>query len=794
MRSARWAKVRGDLRAARGRVALMIVAVAVSLSAVGVVLGAFGIAGPELDRNYRETRPASATLEVAGADGALAADVRALPGVVDAEARGAVLTRVKSGADWLPFLLFVVDDFADLRLNTFRREAGAWLPPDGTVLLERTAVVMLGAPVGSALTLKAPHGPPTRVVVSGSVHDPGLAPAWQERTGYGYATRATLRALGEAPVMDELRIAVADGGDVAAIARSVAAWLGVQGRVVHEIRIPPAGRHPHAGQMTALLFMMATFSVLGLGLSSILVAATLAALLARQVREIGVLKALGASRRQVAALYLAVALFVAAVSLVIAIPAGMAGAQAFAALVAGLLNFTLEDARVPTWALAVQIAAGLTVPVLAAAVPVVRAARITVRQALDDDGGLRAGGRASRIAGRVRGDRRIALTLRNTTRRPARLALVLGLLAAGGAMFLTARGVEAGWGRMVDQVYATRHYDVELRLVQEQPSAAVAARLGAVPGVRLIETWGRAPAAFAVPGQLDVVRTYPDAGHGSVTAFGVPAGSRVVEFPLLAGRWLEAGDDGVVVLNHSARRQSGGVGVGDTVLISFDGRPARLRVVGVVQEVGAAAAAYVTDGTFARVTGSHGTTRFLRIVTSARGPAERTAAIRAVERELAGADIAVESAVPLSELRTAMGEHVVVLVRMLQSMALLFALVGALGLASAMSAAVIERRRELGVLRAIGGAPRTVLGLVVGEGVVIGALSWLFAVALAVPLALTVGRIVGELGFGTPLALSLSVSSMLAWLGLVMLGGGAASVIPAWQASRRPVHESLVRP
>jgi len=195
-----------------------------------------------------------------------------------------------------------------------------------------------------------------------------------------------------------------------------------------------------------------------------------------------------------------------------------------------------------------------------------------------------------------------------------------------------------------------------------------------------------------------------------------------------------------------------------------------------------------------RATGTAGTARFLRIATTARDPDARVDVIRAVERELAAAGVAVESALPLAELRTAMGEHVVVLVRMLQAMALLFALVGALGLASAMSAAVIERGRELGVLRAIGGTPRTVLRLVVGEGVLIGALSWFVAVVLAVPLALVVGRIVGALGFGIPLPLSLSVSSTIAWLGLVIIGAAAASAVPAWQASRRPVHESLVRP
>jgi putative ABC transport system permease protein len=156
--------------------------------------------------------------------------------------------------------------------------------------------------------------------------------------------------------------------------------------------------------------------------------------------------------------------------------------------------------------------------------------------------------------------------------------------------------------------------------------------------------------------------------------------------------------------------------------------------------------------------------------------------------------VPVAQGVPLAELKTAMGEHVVVLVRMLQAMALLFALVGAFGLASTMSASVIERGRELGVLRAIGASPRTVLALVVGEGVVIGALSWLVALALALPLALVIGRVVGALAFNIPLPLSPSIVAALAWLALVVIGAAVSSAVPAWQAARRPVHDALARP
>lgn len=795
MRDAGWAKVRGDLRAARGRVILMIIAITASLAAVGAVLGTYGIASRELERNYRDTHPASATLELpAGADAALAAAARARPGVTDAEARGAVLARVRVGPDRLRFLLFVVDDFRALRLNTFTPEAGAWPPPDGTILLERSAQPMLGVAIGGALTLELPHGGAHELRLSGLVHDPGLAPAWQERTGYGYVTRATLAGLGEPAILDELRVetAATDRAAIVATAREVAAWLAARGIAVHEIRVPPSSHHPHAGQMGGLLLLMAIFAGMGLVLAAVLVAATFAALLARQVREIGVLKAIGARTAQVARLYVAGAVVIAIVSTAIAVPLGLVGARAFASMIAGLLNFELASRHVPAWVLALQIGAGLTVPVVAAKLPVLRAARLTVRAALDDDGALAA---SKRVRARVRPGRglKVALAVRNAFRRPARLALVLGLLAAGGAMFLTAKDVEAGWGRMVGAVYTTRAYDVELRLVDDQPAAAMRAQLAAVPGVRTVEAWGWSPAAFAEPGQVDVVRTYPDGGHGSFTIYGVPGGSKLVDFPQLAGTWL-TGEAGTVVLNHNARAPAGGARPGDAVTISIDGHPTRLRVIGIVQEVGAAAAAYVDAQTFARATGAPDRARLYRIATDARDPDARIAVIRAIEERLASSGIAVAQGLPLAELKTAMGEHVVVLVRMLQAMALLFALVGAFGLASTMSASVIERGRELGVLRAIGARPRTVLGLVVGEGVVIGALSWLVALALALPLALVVGRVVGALSFGIPLPLSPSIGAAAAWLALVVVGAAVSSAIPAWQTSRRPVHDALARP
>src|SRR5437762_782729 len=112
MRSPRWQKLLRDLWLTRGRTALMVLAIAVSLFGVGTVLSAYAILTPEISRNYLGTHPASATIELDRVDDALLAAVRARPGIAAAEVRETLIARVQVAPDqWRPLLLFVVPDF-----------------------------------------------------------------------------------------------------------------------------------------------------------------------------------------------------------------------------------------------------------------------------------------------------------------------------------------------------------------------------------------------------------------------------------------------------------------------------------------------------------------------------------------------------------------------------------------------------------------------------------------------------------------------------------------------------------
>ncbi len=462
---------------------------------------------------------------------------------------------------------------------------------------------------------------------------------------------------------------------------------------------------------------------------------------------------------------------------------------------ADLLNFTIVNDAIPAWVFVVETAAGLLIPLLIAAYPIVRASRITVYQAITDYGvsasAVDRPGRFGRLRALSRLNSTLLLALRNTFRRRARLLLTLTLLSVGGALFMTGLNIRDGWDRLIADGVAARRYTMEIRLSQPEQIAPLVARLRAIPGVQAVEPWGYSPTTRTQPGAIDVVRTYPDGGHGAFALRAPPADTRLVSFPILAGRWLVSGDTDAVVLNQMALRQLPGVGVGDTITLGLDGQPTTWQVVGIVQEIGLGAGAYVTDTAFTKAGGLAGRARSLRLVTASQDDAATAAVLRAVERSLADSGVSVATTLSDADLRAGLDDHVLLLIVSLVVTAVLMAIVGVLGLTSTMSTNVVERTREFGVMQTIGGTPRTVRRMVVSEGLFIGALSWVFAIVLALPLSAMVNGMVGRPLFNAPLPLVSTPLTMLIWLAVVLVGSALASAVPAWRASRLTVRETL---
>jgi putative ABC transport system permease protein len=773
------------------RSTLAVLAMAAGAFGVGAILSSYSILARELATSYVRTRPAAAILMTDSVSDAVVDAVRRAPGVRDAEARPVIRGRILVGKDeWVPLTLFVVRDFNHLRLDRFVHDLGKWPPAADEVLLERTGLSVARSFVGGRITASTANGNPRALRIAGTVHAPGLAPAWMEHAVTGFVGWESIMRVDRAAESGQLRIAVSEHGldakHIAAIANDVKALLATRTIGVTRVEVPPPGRHPHADQMDTFLFLLGAFAALTLALSAVLVANMIHGLLAEQVRQIGVMKAIGASTGQIAGLYLSHVSIIAALALCLGMPLGTSAGMAYAQFSATILNVTLMNTSVPFWALAIQGLVGILVPLAVSIVPVHRASRITIHEAFSNDVGRRPFGtrRFDRWLAGIRGlPRPLMLSLRTTFHRRGRLVLTVGTLALGGAVFIAALDVSAAWTRNIAADARAHRYDIEVRLTEATPIARVADALATVPDVVHTETWAEVGA--------ELVRTN-DSGDARVILEGLAPGSKLLALPLVDGRWLRDDDAHAVVINQVVQALDPSLRAGGTLVLRARGKTVAWRIVGVVKEVAPVPFAYARARPVLELMREpEGTVRSLRIVTRRHDAAGQLAASQAIERAFRRSGIVIQNSQRLEDRRKAFEDHLVIIESALLFAAALVVMVGGLGLTSTLTLNVVERTREIGILSAIGATPRMISSHVVAEAVVMALLSWCMALVVAVPVTLALDTVAGRIFHKSALEFTMSPGAVGMWLVLVVFLASLSSFYPARRALKLAVREAL---
>lgn len=803
--TAPWKKAIRDVWGERGRTIAAIVAIAVGVAAFHAVLSSWAILTRELDQQYLATDPASATLWIDELDDDLVRELSLHPDLARIEQRAVLDGRIRAGATTRNVRLFVADDFRDARISRVDPEAGAWPPGRGEILLERDAFQVLGAEIGDNVTIRTTGGPERTLLLSGSVHDVGQAQARMENLVYGYVTPETLVALGRDPAFDRVLVLVngdrSDQARVRRIARELAATVEREGRRVTRVEVPAPGEHPHASIMGLLLLIMASFGLFILLLSGVLVVNLMLALMTAQVRQVGVMRALGGTRWQISTIYLAEALLLGLAALLVAFPIGLAGTRALCRWQAGFLNFDVTSFEVPPSISLLVIAVAIGVPLVAAAVPVWKGTGVVVREALADYG-VRSDafgtGSLDRLVARIGGPMRpILLSLRNAIRHRGRLVLTIATLAAGGLFFLSALNVRAMMIGTLDQVFASRRYDLAVALTSLPDHASVERAVRATPGVQRWEGW------ITTEGSLADEPTAAPPMHGAATRHGSPiggdrfpviappAGTDLIAPQLAAGRWLQAGDSDAIVINEALAAEHPRLEIGETVSIRMGHHPIELLLVGIVREPFHPAVAYVVLEEMQRLGGLEGRANSIRVALDDAGRSSVDGVKDRLERNLEAEGIHAARLVSNAESRYGFDQHMLMIYWFLIVTSAAIGAVGALGLLTSMSLSVLERRREVGILGAVGASPSIVAALLVAEGAAIAIASWALAAVLSWPLSVALGDHLFVHTLRTRLEYSFEPVGPLVWLAVSILIGVLATLLPALQAARLPIREAL---
>lgn len=795
----RWRKVWRDLWLNKSRTAVVVMSIAVGVFAVGTISSSQIILSRDLSATYMATHPANATILTFDSFGDDVVEAVAnMREIEEAEARRRVSLRVQVGNDWRVLWVSAIPDFDDIKIDQFSPEAGAWPPPDRELLIERSGLSLIDASLGDTLTIKTPDGKIKEMRIAGLAHDLNAQMYTFDGVASGYITTDTLDWLGQSHDYNELRIIVADHNDdveyIQAITDKVRDKIERAGCTIWFTFVPTPGKHIFLDPIIqAISVMMGALALLSLMLSGFLVINTISALITQQTRQIGMMKAVGARSRQVVPMYLVTVTAYGLLALFVAVPLGVVGAHVFSQFIASYLNFDVTNLRLPTEVLLTQIAVGLLVPLLAGLYPVVMGTRITVREAISEYG-LGRGRFGTSIIDRLllmlqqnrwlrrHISRPLLLSLRNTFRRKTRLALTLLTLILGGAIFVTVFTLRVSLLATMDSWLAYFQYDVAVQFEQSYRTERILREAKSVSNVVDAETWG-----FS-----NVRRQRPDGSSSdNLIMFAPPADTKLVKPTIIEGRWLNPNDTNAVVLNSLVMRAEPDISLGDEIILKLQGRERPWRVVGVATGGMPVGTVFTNYPYYAQVAHDAGRAEWVFATIAEQGLAAETQTVRELEAryERAGLDVGATAKVT-EEMGEAQAMFEVIIVLLL-IMAFLLAAIGGLGLMGTMSINVLERTREIGVIRAIGASNWSVLKVFITEGVIIGVLSWGVGVLLAIPLSLVLSNAIGEAFLSSPLSYTFSVWGALLWLVVVVALSALASFLPAWNASRITVREVL---
>ncbi|MEI7771220.1 MAG: FtsX-like permease family protein [Chloroflexales bacterium] len=785
-----WRKVLGDLWASKTRTALAVLSIAIGVFAVGSVAGAFSLLHRDISSGYNAVNPADATLRIwPDVDEALISSVRHIPGVAEVQAVGTLSVRARTGPDtWGNLTLYAVHKLDAMRVNIVRPDGGAWPVANRSLLLERSSQRRLSLPAGQPLEVELADGTRRTLRLAGTVHDAAGVPALLSNEIGGFVTFDTLEWLGGARSYSRLYLTVTQMGaseaQIRSVTDAVADRITRSGRSsVVSIRTP--GESPIQWAVDAMGAVLNILAVLLVILSMFLIVNTVGALLLQQRRQIGVMKAIGAETRQIVALYLAFALALGLIAFVVAAPLGALSAFWTAGLLARLLNFDPGTFALVPPVIALQAVIAISMPALAALGPVLSGTRVSIREAISSPGlsGFGAGW-VDRALERVRFlSRPLLLALRNTVRRKGRLALTLCTLALAGAIFIGVGSAQAAFSLQLDEIMSYFGEDVRLSFDRSYRIDQVAALARATPGVARTELWADRMAQ----------RVRPDDSTGDALQLLAPeSDSDLLRPRILRGRWLRADDQNALVVETRVMTDEPDVDIGAQVTLRIGDQEHTWVIVGVVPQLGnGSPLIYTTYATLARLEHNRSHTNTLRIVAVQHDPTAQQELADRLSQGFKERGIRVRQAQTSADYCQSIQRMFRMIVSLLMMMATQIAVVGGVGLAGTMSMNIVERTREIGVLRAIGASDQDIQWIIVAEGLLIGLLSWALATLAALPISWALGAGIGWAFLKNPLPQAYSLGSAAIWLGLVLALAAIASLLPAWSAARLTVREVL---
>lgn len=796
MLSPRWRKVFRDLWDNKSRTILVVMSIAVGVIAFGGMFTAREIMLLNLSSAYTRSNPHDIAIDLPPFEDDLVRWALRQDGVTGAQPTTVHMAELLVGGEVFDLTLNAYDDFDRITIDRITPETGTLPPGRGDIFFERSYVLQLGVVPGAEVIVRLPDDTTHRLRYAGTIHSVTVPSGRTSTNIISYVEPRTLADMDLSADYNRLLLTVNRpafdffGASLNQTADDIRNDLIDGGVAVRSVEVEQTRQHWATDTLNGLITVLVVIGLLSLLLSGFLIINTISGLIAQQKRQIGVMKIVGASRGQIITVYLVMVAIFGALALMIALPVSYAMANGLSHMLGpNFINFDIDRLDIPLYVYLVQIGVAFLSPMLSALFPILSGTSITAAAAISDH---RAGNRTNIIAvllSRIKGLPRPALlSLRNVFRNQSRLVMTLITLVLAGAFFMAALNVREAMGRDVASLLQMANYDVLVRFSELYNQQGIERRAADTPGVVVVEGWL----------STDVARVRPDGiVSGDFTLSGLPADSRFVTPRLLEGRWLaplENANNYELVISDELLEVEPDLRLGDLITLKQDGREDDWRIVGIIDTDsvgGGEVIVYSQTEAVAHFMQIKDQINQIAIDTAQDTVGFQKAIIDTLENRFEDIDLTVSNTTSNADALDSVQENLNVITILLMLTAALIAIVGGLGLTGTMSLSVLERTREIGVMRSIGSTTNTLRFMFILEGLLIGLMSAVIAILLSVPVTQGFAALLGGVIIGRPWSFVINPMGIVLWLVIIIIISALASVLPAQRASQISIREAL---
>ncbi len=801
----RWVKVLNDLWLYKSRTLVVITAIALGVTGLGIVATTQIVLMENYVAQYWASSPAQTRIGLTPFGESTLRKIREMPDVVAAEARHLINTRVElEPGKPMTMLLQALPDFHAIAVDKLTYLPGAQVPPPARgILLERSVLNNFHLRIGDTIEVRMPDGKQHALTISGFLIDSIQIPTPISSQVYGYISFETAYWLEQdekgvfVPVLHQnydrlLVITHADPFDKVDIEAHVSqlkrdiSRLAPNPPFVLSMTIPTAGKPTLQDNVSSMSIVLQVAGITSLALSGFLVVNIMTALISQQIKQIGILKAIGGRTLQISTIYLTMSMALGGISFLIAIPLGELGAFGVTHFIANILNADVNTFYLPLSTVALQAMTALLVPAVATIVPAWAGTRMTAREAMMNSGGsgTSSGGWLNRLTGTLLAlPMPILLSVRNVFRQRIRLLLTLVALSIGGSTFIAVIGTRGALNVSFDELQKENNYDIQIRYQLDRDTLArdVEKTVLAIPGARNVETWKT----------TTLRRVFEDGSQsGSVAVIAVPEDTQMLRPKPVQGHWLEPGGRSTLFTNFDGLETLGHDALDAPIKIEMNGVKEIWQMVGVSSRT-LNPAVYIRMDDYDRFYKNPPLQRLLIIQTA---QADRPF-VEGVETQIINRfkdkKWKIDSSMTLSRNIGSAQSQINNVIYILLGTAALIAAVGGLGLANTLELNVMEHTREIGVLRSLGARSYVIRMMVMTESFTIGVISIVIGAALSSSFGEVLANQIGTTLLARNLAYTFPLVGLLLWIVIIGTLSLIASLAPAQTAIKLTVRDTL---